>query len=183
VKDIVRGSTSIPAYFPPAYFRDGIDINTIVDGGVFANNPTMVSYIEATKTLFNPKKKIQKVSPQDMLVISMGTGMDKRKSYPYNKAKRFGMVNWLLPILDVLLTASADVVDYEMEKLFEAYGKPNNYIRINPPLHYSTDPATDASRQNITNLLKDVKAYTDANQTFLDDLAQRICDINDLKKY
>lgn len=182
VRDIIRGSTSIPAYFPPAYFKEGIDVNTIVDGGVFANNPSMVSYIEAIKTLISDKK-VKKLNPHNMVVISLGTGKSNKKKFPYNKAKRFGVVKWFFPILDILLSGSSDVVDYEMDKLFMAYGKPENYIRINPPLHYSTSPATDASKENITNLLKDAKAYIDENKDFLDTLAQRICDLNRLKSY
>lgn len=174
VKDIVRGSTSIPAYFPPAYFNQGTDINTLVDGGVFANNPSMVSYIEATKTLFSKKK----VLPKDIFVISLGTGASMRKQYPYAKSRKWGMVHWVFPILDVLLSGSSDVADYEMRKLYEAYGEPENYVRINPPLIYSTSPATDASKENITNLIKDSKEYIKENESYLNDLAQKICDLN-----
>jgi len=177
VKDVVRGSTSIPAYFPPAYFNVGVEENTLVDGGVFANNPAMVSYIEAIKMSGN-KKGRNKSPHNNILVISLGTGMSKRKSFPYMKSKKWGMARWVFPILDVLLSGSSEVVDYEMKKLFEAYGSPENYIRINPPLRYSTEPATNASKENITNLLKDSAAYIEENQKFLDDLAQRIVDLN-----
>lgn len=178
VKDIIRGSTSIPAYFPPAHFNVGIEENTLVDGGVFANNPAMVSYIEAIKEIGKKKGKGRRKSPHNILVISLGTGMSKRTSFSYGKSKKWGMVRWVFPILDVLLSGSSDVVDYEMEKLFEAYGAPENYVRINPPLKYSTEPATNASKENITNLLKDSAAYIEENQKFLDDLAQRIVDLN-----
>ena len=181
VKDIIRGSTAIPSYFPPAYFRDGIDIHTIVDGGVFANNPSMCAYIEASKIPFKGKKP-KNLLPKDVLVISLGTGRGKRKGFPYNRAKRYGKAQWLLPVIDVLLSRSSDVVDYEMQKLFGGYQKSENYLRINPPLHYSTAPSTDASKENITNLLKDVKAYIDSNKTFLNDLAQQIIDLNHLMK-
>ncbi len=176
VKDVIRGSTSIPAYFPPAYFNVGMETNTLVDGGVFANNPAMVSYIEAIKETSKKKGRGRKKSPHNILVISLGTGNSKKKKYPYKKAKKWGMVRWVFPILDILLSGSSDVVDYEMTKLFEACGASENYVRINPPLHYSTAPSTDASKKNITNLLKDVNAYIKENKKFLDDLAQRICD-------
>ena len=173
VKDIVRGSTSIPAYFPPAYFNQGMDYNTLIDGGVFANNPSMIAYIEASKTLFNEKPKIL---PHELMVISLGTGLSMKKQYPESKAKKWGMIKWVFPILDVLLSASSDVVDYEMKKLYEAYERSDNYIRINPPLHYSTATSTDASKENITNLIKDVKQYIKENKTYLNTLAHQICD-------
>jgi len=183
VKDVVRGSTSIPAYFPPAYFREGTDINTIVDGGVFANNPAMVAFIEASKTLFGYEQELKDLDLGKMVVISLGTGKSKRRSFPYAKTRRWGMAQWFLPVLDILLSGSSDVVDYEMEKLFLSYGRPENYIRINPPLNYSTTNSTDASKENIAKLLKDANAYIDDNKTFLDTLARQICDMKYLFKH
>jgi len=178
VKDIVRGSTSIPAYFPPAYFNDGMDIHTIVDGGVFANNPSMVAYIEVSKTIFDFDEKMDKFDPNDIMVISIGTGKSKKKSFPYKKSKRFGAIKWLFPVIDIMLSGASDVVDYEMEKLFRSYRRSDNYIRINPPLNFSTAPSTDASPENITNLLKDVNAYIKENRFFLDNLAEEICKLS-----
>lgn len=178
VKDIVRGSTSIPAYFPPAHFNDGADFHTIVDGGVFANNPSMVAYVEASKTIFDPDEKLQKFNPHDLLVISLGTGKSKKKKFPYKKSKNFGAVKWLFPVIDIMLSGVSDVADYEMEKIFKSYRRPDNYIRINPPLNYSTAPSIDASKKNITNLLKDVNVYIKDNKKFLDNLAEEICKLN-----
>ena len=74
-------------------------------------------------------------------------------------------------------------LDYEMKKIYEASKNPGNYKRINPPLVYSTDPSTDASKKNITNLIKDANLYIEENRDFLDDLAQEIIDINHLIKF
>jgi patatin-like phospholipase/acyl hydrolase len=179
VKDVVRGSTSIPAYFPPAYFQEGTRINTLVDGGVFANNPSLVAYIEASKCLFktdDPKN----LDPNKILVISLGTGASQKKQYPYAKAKKWGMVNWVFPIIDVMLSGISDVTHYEMKKIFQGAKRGDNYKRINPPLEYSTAPSTDASRENITNLIKDAKVYIEENKEFLNTLAREIIDINQL---
>ena len=183
VKDIVRGSTSIPAFFPPAYFREGSEVNTIVDGGVFANNPSMVAYIEASKTLFEYDENPKNLDPHRMVVISLGTGRGKRKSFTYTKARRWGAAQWLFPVIDVILSGSSDVVDYQMGKLFSAYDRPDNYKRINPPLKYSTAPTTDSSLENITNLLKDANTYIEENKAFLNVLAREICDIKYLRRY
>jgi patatin-like phospholipase/acyl hydrolase len=182
VKDVVRGSISIPAFFRPAYFQEGPDLNTIIDGGVFANNPSMVAYIEASKTLFD-HEDAKEMDPNDLLVISLGTGLGERTKYPYEKTKRWGAAQWFFPILNILLSASSDIVDYQMNKLFAAYGRPDNYKRINPPLEYSSNSATDGSRENITNLIKDANAYIDNNREFLNVLAREICDIKYLANY
>lgn len=182
VKDVIRGSTSIPAYFPPAYFQEGSTINTLVDGGVFANNPSLVAYVEASKCLFetdDPKN----LDPNKIVVISLGTGASKRKQYPYAKSKKWGMANWVFPILDVMLSGISDVTHYEMQKLFEGAKRADNYKRINPPLEYSTAPSIDASKENITNLIKDANVYIEENKSYLNTLAREIIDINHLITY
>lgn len=180
VKDIVRGSTAIPAYFPPAYFRYGTDINTVVDGGVFANNPSMVAYIEAGKTLFGYENSLENLNPDNIMIISLGTGASKKKGFPYKKSKKYGMVKWVFPVLDVILSGSPEVVDYQLSKLYESCDRLDNYKRINPPLKYSTAPSTDASKKNITNLIKDANEYIRENESMLNTLAREIIDLNHL---
>jgi uncharacterized protein len=182
IKDVVRGSTAIPSYFSPAYFRDGIDINTIVDGGVFAGNPSFIAYIEAFKTFYENNSESKTISPQDITIISIGAGKANRVSYPYSKTRRWGKAQWLLPVLDVLMSSSSEVIDYEMSMLFKSFGKLENYKRLNPPLVYTTGNATDSSKENIANLHKDAKNYIETNQDYLDSIAQMICDNNKIMK-
>lgn len=182
VKDVVRGSTSIPAFFRPAYFQEGTDLNTIIDGGVFANNPSLVAYVEASKTLFDDKG-VKSLNPHQMIVLSFGTGAGQRTKYPYGKTKRWGAAQWFFPILNILLSGSSDIVDYQMKKLFEAYDRPDNYKRINPPLIHSDSPSTDGSFENITKLLMDANDYIEENKEYLNVLAREICDLKFLIKY
>lgn len=182
VKYIIRGSTAIPSVFPPAYFKEGIDINTVVDGGVFAGNPSMIAYIEAFKTIFGKTDTVVNLDPNQVLFISLGTGKSQRKHYPYNKVKRWGKAQWLMPVLDVMLSSNTDTVDYEMTMMFNSVLRNDNYKRINPPLVFSKSPSTDSSKENMLNLLKDANAYIDANKTYLNTIAHEICDIHYLIK-
>ena len=178
VKDIVRGSTAIPSYFPPAYFKEGIDVNTIVDGGVFAGNPSMMAYIEAFKTIFGQADNVAELNPNQVLLISMGTGFAPRTKYTYNEAKRWGKAQWLSPILNVMTSAVTDITDYEMSMVFKSVLRSDNYKRINPPLTHSVQPSTDASKENMTNLLKDAKDYIENNKEYLNLIAHEICDLH-----
>ena len=180
VKDIVRGSTSIPAYFPPARFNHGVDINTIVDGGVFANNPSLAAYIEVSKTLFDGEYK--RKHPHELIIISLGTGKISQKSFPYKKAKRWGKAQWLMPVIDVLLSSHSEVTSYEMEKIFEAYDSKKNYTRINPSIILGNSSGLDASKDNLCKLLKDVNNYIEDNKDMLESLANDLIDMNYLIK-
>lgn len=173
VKDIIRGSTSIPAFFPPAYFKINNDYNTLIDGGVFANNPALVAYTEISKTCFDSKKP-ESFYPSDVLMISIGSGRGGIESYKYSKVKKWGMAKWLIPILDILLSAASDVVDYQIKKLFESYYVPENYYRINPTIKYGSNSAVDTSEKNMQNLITDAKNYIESNRIYLNDLALKI---------
>jgi len=173
VKDIVRGSTSIPSIFKPAYFRNGIDINTIIDGGVFANNPSMVAYVEVTKTEeLLTKHKV--INPTNMMFLSFGTGQGTLTPYPYRKVMRWGMLRWFFPILNILLQGVGDVTTYEMGKLFEAYNSQDNFIRINPPIVLGSTDGQDGSEKNMKHLHQDAINYVNANKGFLRQIAQEL---------
>jgi hypothetical protein len=173
LKDVVRGSTAIPSQFEPAYFRDGVDVNTIVDGGVFANNPSMVAYVEVTKT--NELLAAHKViNPNNMMFLSFGTGTSSLTEYPYRKAKRWGAAKWFFPILNILLQGVGDVTTYEMARLFEAYGAGENFIRISPPIVLGNSNGKDASEENMKNLHQDGVNYVTANKTMLNEIAAEL---------
>ena len=183
LKDVVRGSTSIPSIFSPAYFNEGININTIVDGGTFANNPSLAAYIEVSKTIFKGENKPKKHSVKDVLVISLGTGSYSKKPYTFSKTKRWGKAQWIVPALDVMTSSHSEVTNYEMEKIFAANDSSQNYIRLNPPIVLGSTNALDASKENLSKLLKDAQNYTKENKEMLDDLAQKICRIKCLHNW
>lgn len=151
IKDIARATSSAPTYF------EAVNIQSLsgksyplIDGGMFANNPSMCAYVEAYKVfLTNPTAK-------NMLILSLGTG-NVEKPYPYKKAKDWGMIGWLRPVIDILMSANAEVVDYQLRKIFQTVGKLNQYLRIEPDLgSYGEDVSAldNASAKNIDLLEK-----------------------------
>jgi len=178
VKDVVRGSTSIPAYFPPARYQDGVDVNTIVDGGVFANNPSLAAFIEISKTIFKFEDKSKKRKLRDIVIISLGTGSIKQKPFPYKKSKKWGKAQWMMPVIDVLLSSHSEVTDYEMKKIFDTYDTMHNYHRLNPPILLGDSSGLNASKENLVRLLKDVDNYIEENRVMLNTLAREIVDLN-----
>jgi len=174
LKDILRGTTAAPTYFPPAYFRDGIDINFIADGGVFSNNPSMCAYVEASKMIAIKHPNLNPFDPTNILFISLGTGNAGHKSFKYKKAKRWGMIQWVIPIIDILMSSSVDIVSYEMNKLFEGFKTPTSYYRIDPQIIYGSDTMDDGSLENMKALIKDANKYIIENKEMLDNLAKII---------
>jgi predicted acylesterase/phospholipase RssA len=70
---VVRGSTAAPTYFPPEQIEIGNNRFIFVDGGVtMYNNPAFQLFLMATAEPYN--LGWQTKSPDDMLLVSIGTG-------------------------------------------------------------------------------------------------------------
>lgn len=85
-------TAAAPTYFSP-YSNQYTDLNNLsksfvnkVDGGVMANNPTLVAFLEAIKA-FN-------VEISDLEILSIGTG--HRNFTDINSRKKWGLYYWML---------------------------------------------------------------------------------------
>ena len=144
VADVLRGTTAAPTYFAPT--KQGLD--AFIDGGMFANNPALCAYVEATKFPSEPNSK-------DIMLLSLGTGSINR-SYAYHEAKRWGRLNWLRPALEIYSSAASQTVNHQLETFYENKDRASNYLRIEPNLNdFEVELGMDvATPHNIQNLLK-----------------------------
>jgi patatin-like phospholipase/acyl hydrolase len=85
--DAGLATAAAPTYFPPLRSGDA----TLVDGGVFVNNPVIAATIEAMKRQEGPP-----VSPDDVLVVSLGTGQYEQAFDP-DEVAEWGALGWVLP--------------------------------------------------------------------------------------
>ena len=175
IKDIIRGSMAIPSMFTPSIFREGINLNNIIWGGVFANNPSLLAYFESFKTIFNNVSK--PLDPSKIILISIGSGAPKNIIDPI----KWGKIKWVVPLLDIIMNASSEIIDYEIKSIFNFHERPDNYKRLNPSLKYSTSFFDDPTRKNMASLHKDAKIYIEQNSIALNLIAHEICDIGYFK--
>ena len=71
---------------------------------------------------------------EDLLVLSLGTGRTT-VSYSAKTTAKWGTVSWIykngnVPILDIFMLASQDIVDYSMSSNFYEQRSHDNYLRI-----------------------------------------------------
>ncbi|HLW06691.1 MAG TPA: CBASS cGAMP-activated phospholipase [Marinilabiliaceae bacterium] len=182
VKDVAWSTSAAPTYFECAYIQDDLNRNyALIDGGVFANNPTLCAYAEARK-IFKKFDTEKAVTASDMLILSIGTGSDEKR-YPYNKAKDWGQLEWVKPLLDIMMSGVAETVDYQVRQIYDAIERPNQYLRINAPLSSNVNHnMDDASRENMEGLRLEgealVKQFDAALQEFAVQLtATKGCDL------
>lgn len=155
VRDVVRSTSAAPTYFPPAKVENlaNGDRMTNIDGGVFANNPSMCAYSEARRTPFETHPN---PSASGMLLLSLGTGGGQFSLPPVKNSKKWGVLNWAKSIPEIMMDGSIDTVNHQMLNLFATLKKEHqfNYKRIDvakEDRNYSSDMA-DASPENIKKL-------------------------------
>jgi uncharacterized protein len=165
--DIARATSAAPTYFSPAqiFARDNSSRH-LVDGGVYANNPAMCAFVEAVKLW--PDATIREYS-----MLSVGTGK-AITPYFWEKTHKFGFLNWLEPIIDVLTSSVAETVDFQLQQLFSAASKADSYIRIEPPLLSSDSRMDNASPKNIRALQNAAQHYIDHNSDVFDRIISSI---------
>jgi patatin-like phospholipase/acyl hydrolase len=157
VRDVARATSAAPTYFEPANIIAGDrSVRPLIDGGVFANNPSLCAYAE----LATSAKGIE-----DVALLSIGTG-GVEKSFSYSETKNWGALGWVKPLIDITLSGVAEAVDFQLGKLYEAAGRSKQYVRINPKLGANTSADLDnATIPNMRRLREDGdKAYADNAQ-------------------
>ena len=113
--DAALATSAAPTYFP----SHEVDGHALVDGGVFAANPTIAAIVEALK---RRTEEPQGLAPDDLLVVSIGTGHHETE-YSQSEVSRWGKLGWILPkdgeppILATVLGGSSDGVDHWAETL------------------------------------------------------------------
>ena len=138
---VARATSSAPTYFEPYRLEteEPVGYYALVDGGVFATNPSMCAYADARR--FEPAA--------ELVVVSLGTGQLERP-IPYEDAKDWGVLEWARPILDVVFDGVADTTDYELRQVLDE----GTYFRLQTSLDFGSDALDDASRANMRALVQ-----------------------------
>ena len=146
VKDVCRATSAAPTYFETALVKSCSGVSyPLVDGGVFANNPALCAYSEVRNAKDNP-------TAAEMFMVSIGTGSEHRP-YDYDKARNWGAVGWIQPLIDIMMAGASETTDYHLSRMFSARSKPDSYIRIQPARMGNASVDMDnASKENLAAL-------------------------------
>lgn len=167
VKYVARATSAAPTYFEVAKVKSVSSIPyPLVDGGVFANNPSLCAYAEARNLPGNPSAK-------DMFMLCLGTGKIK-KAYYYKESKDWGLVEWVKPIIDIMMSGTAETVDFQLKQIFDSVGKPKQYVRIEPELFNASPEMDDASMENLNELKVAGQMCAEENDKILDEVADKL---------
>ncbi len=180
VKDVARSTSAAPTFFEPAKIQsESGQTYYFIDGGVFANNPTLCAYAEARKlkfsTLLERDDKPDLPTAKDMLIVSIGTGTVK-KPYHFLELKNAGELGWIQPVIDILMSGNSETVDYQLSQMYKTLtgNNKNDYYRLEPSLREAFPEMDLASTINLENLRQAGLWFINKNKEMLDDIAAKI---------
>ncbi|KAF8041253.1 hypothetical protein BT93_B3246 [Corymbia citriodora subsp. variegata] len=168
--DVCIGTSAAPTLLPAHYFETKDENGKtcsfdLIDGGVTANNPTLValSHIKRERLLHHGEFKAINLRETDpVLVLSLGTGAAKHEEkYSAAKASKWGHIGWIFhdgftPLVDIFNDASSDMVDIHLSTLFQFVSCKKNYLRIQDDTltgeEASVDVATPKNLQKLTEI-------------------------------
>ena len=87
--DVGMATSAAPTYFPSR----GLDGRALVDGGVFASNPSVAAVVEALKRRDADPHDLR---PSELLVVSLGTGLHE-VGHSQSEVKGWGRLGWVWP--------------------------------------------------------------------------------------
>lgn len=164
VRHIIRATTAAPSYFPVAQITSCENTPfTLIDGGVFANNPALCAYTECQKLTDHY------LSPNDILLLSLGTGA-AHKNLNTRFLKSGGLTQWALPLFDILLSSNAEIVHHKLNVLFNDPTIDDNYLRIQT--HFDSYDAKELALDSVTNA--DISALHDLAELVTNDYKNQI---------
>jgi uncharacterized protein len=181
--EAAMATTAAPTFFTPykllTSHRTDEGYYSLIDGGVVANNPSLIAMTEmisTSKKRDREKTELERENLQhdDILVVSLGTGSFTRK-YKYNNVKKWGQLQWVNPMIDIVLDSQSESVAYQLQNLMLTDGACRNYYRFQFPLsgEDGRDDMDNASSNNIEYLEEIGEKIIEQKKHYLDEL----CDV------
>ena len=152
--DVALATSAAPTFFPSVNTKHSTNLT---DGGVVANNPSMVALIDALELTDN--------NFENITMVSVGTGEQCHMPYSVSKLEKSGKVNWMVmngltpskktgsPLIEIFLESQSKLIHFQTQFLLK-----KNYIRINPKLSFEIE-LDDANKieslKNIADIAKE----------------------------
>jgi patatin-like phospholipase/acyl hydrolase len=105
-------TAAAPTYFP--------SVDGYIDGGVYANNPSMCALAQTQDTRYRPTPPIDEV-----ILLSLGTGTSLY--YIRGKTLDWGYAQWIKPLISLMLDGISGIADYQCSQVLR-----DRYHRLAP---------------------------------------------------
>ncbi len=196
MREVARSTSAAPTFFPANEVKWGKKTLSLVDGGLYANNPSTLAFSEANELwteIKNQPKKVKSgiagINDRDLetvvtatidaapfFMLSLGTGQSD-KPIPYTSAEKWGMLPWIWKgrIIDLVMHSVSESTHYQMQYVLPDY--PNGtkrYVRLNTSLTKGHEGMDDTSPSNLNALMDMGHQVVKDNDGLIDIACERL---------
>ncbi|NOX50553.1 MAG: hypothetical protein GXP16_08460 [Gammaproteobacteria bacterium] len=108
-------TSAAPTFFP--------SVDGYIDGGVYANNPSMCALAQSQQRKYKPTPALPEIR-----LLSLGTG--EVTEYIPKMVNDWGYAQWAKPLLSLMMDGVAGIADYQCQQLLG-----DHYHRLSPLLN------------------------------------------------
>jgi patatin-like phospholipase/acyl hydrolase len=146
--DAALATSAAPTYFPIHEYNDFL----FVDGGVWANNPSMCGLLEALKYFVGEDKEYTHVEMLSIASVSKPTG------WPAKIRKRRSFIGWKSKLIEPSMDGQAYFAHFFLDTALSRIHKDSIYVRIeSPKLSLAQMPVVEMDRAD-TKALSTLKS-------------------------
>lgn len=144
MRDLARATSAAPSYFSvgnvtePEEDGHGYKVVPYIDGGICCNNPAQL--------VWNRLQREFDATPEDVYLVSLGTGMMNPTNHPKPTA---GVLSWLPWATSYYMDGNTYAIDDELSSLLGD----KHYTRLQPEIKEKIG-LDDISEKNLTSLKK-----------------------------
>lgn len=123
LRDVALATSAAPTYFPLCELPQ-FNNKQFIDGGVWANNPTLVGVIEALSYFVGKDRNFNSVN-----ILSVSS-LNNTAGKPIGLKRHRSFVDWRNDLFDTSLIGQSHFTDYFMNKMCEMNDIKIRYIRV-----------------------------------------------------
>jgi patatin-like phospholipase/acyl hydrolase len=156
LSDIAIATSAAPTFFK-AHSPD--HSQNLVDGGICANNPSLIALIDSLQ--FDGPSRRGTAKPSDctnIALLSIGTGEQPKMPYQVASLNDGGIADWNRHIITLLMESQSTLADSQTRFLLPA----SNYLRVNPQLKTSMlldDVSKLDELKNLSNITREIEVF------------------------
>lgn len=169
VWEAARATSAAPTYFEAARVAapdDPSDYYALVDGGVYANNPSMCAITDLRQG--HHADAVRPLELDEMYMVSLGTG-ELNGRIPWDEARDFGFYGWGRALLGVVMDGVSDGASFQAAQLLEG-----RYQRFQTELEAGTTGLDDAAPDNLEALDERAKQLVGEQSAKIDEVCAQL---------
>lgn len=129
--EIAIATSAAPTYLPIVQIESH-ENKQFIDGGVYANDPTLIGIAEALEYFVGANKGF------DRLMIMSVASLESPGGSPILEKKNLSILDWKTDLIQPFMLGQAHTTHYVVKTLAKNHNPPFEYIRI-PSVHFSPE--------------------------------------------